>query len=155
MFSRIFSKLSSAVGVPLGFFQSRPEIRTWGAQELQDPSVQPRPQGAPRDYGTPLPGYPKPSCSYFTNTIGSSSSPSKKADIRNPPQFVSLFNHLGIRDDALIGPRITTGPPMCNVEYPKIPADKLGEPTYDYRDLLGYRMDYHPYVVGSPALNIH
>ncbi|CDJ42544.1 hypothetical protein, conserved [Eimeria tenella] len=131
-----FSKVSSAFGFPFGFFQSRPEIRTWGEEDLQDPSVQPRPADAPADYGTSLPGYPKHTCAYFDSAFGRS---------KGSPEFVTLFNLLGVQDDKLVGPRLN-GFPMCKLDYPSLPPDRLGTPSYDYRDLLGYRMDYHPYV---------
>lgn len=135
-FGSFMRKFSSGIGLPLGFFQSRPEIRAWGETEVQDPSVQPRPKDAPKDYGSSLPGYPKHSCAYFDKTFGRST---------GTPEFVSLFSLLDVHDDKLTGPRLT-GFPKCKVDYPPLPADKYGTPTYDYRDLLGYRMDYHPYV---------
>ncbi|KAL8425708.1 hypothetical protein Efla_003086 [Eimeria flavescens] len=130
------SKFSSALGLPLSFFQSRPEIRTWGEEDIKDPSVQPRADTAPKDYGSGLPGYPKSACAHLDRAVGRS---------RNAPEFVNLFTLLDVRDNKLPGPRLR-GFPKCKLDFPPLPTDKLGTPTYDYRDLLGYRMDYHPYV---------
>lgn len=137
LFGGFVSKLSSAISLPLGFFQSRPDIRTWGEANLQDPSVQQRPEKAPTDYGSGLPGYPRQSCAYLHGTSGHS---------KESPEFVSLFTLLDVHDDRLRGPRLTSFV-KCNVSFPPLPADKLGSPSYDFRDLLGYRMDYHPYPV--------
>lgn len=146
IFTTFLSMVSSTFGLPLGFFQSRPEIRTWGEAEVQDPSIQPSTDGAPKNYGTGLPGYPKDTCAYLKTARG----PNKRS-----PEFVSLFSQLDVHDDKLIGPRLS-GFRKCKVDYPRIPADKLGTPTYDYRDLLGHRMDYHlrgatPRKFGSPT----
>ncbi|OEH73872.1 hypothetical protein cyc_07449 [Cyclospora cayetanensis] len=130
------SRLSSTFGIPLGSLQSRPEIQTSGEEVVADPSMQPRTDQAPRDYGSGLPGYPKHSCAYFDSTFGRS---------KDAPEFVSLFKLLDVHDDRLIGPRLS-GFPKCKLNFPPLPADKLGTPTYDYRDLIGYRMDFHPYV---------
>ncbi|KAL8455135.1 hypothetical protein Emag_000972 [Eimeria magna] len=138
----VTSKLSSAVSLPLNVFQSRPEIRTRGEASKKNLSVQPRAEGAPRDYGSGLPGYPKDSCLYFDRPLGRS---------KYAPEFVSLFTLLDVHDGKLPGPRLN-GFPRCKVDYPALPTDKLGTPTYDYRDLLSYRMDYHPYVVRILAI---
>ncbi|KAL8273866.1 hypothetical protein Esti_002189 [Eimeria stiedai] len=135
-FGGVTSKLSSAVTLPLNFFQSRPEIRTWGEACKKDPSVQPRAEGAPKDYGSGLPGYPKDSCLYFDRPLGRS---------KSAPEFVNLFTLLDVHDKRLPGPRLS-GFPRCKVDFPALPTDKLGTPSYDYRDLLSYRMDYHPYI---------
>lgn len=138
IFTTFLSMVSSTFGLPLGFFQSRPEIRTWGEAEVQDPSIQPPTVGAPKNYGTGLPGYPQGSCAYLDTARG----PNKKS-----LEFVNLFSQLDVHDDKLIGPRLG-GFRRCKVDYPRIPADKLGTPTYDYRDLLGHRMNYH--LRGAP-----
>lgn len=135
-FDSFVGKVSSTIGLPIGFFQSRPEMRTWGESDMKDPSVQPRSESAPVDYGTGLPGYSKQSCTYFDNKFGHA---------KGSPEFVNLFTNLGVRDDKFNYPKVNTFP-KCQVKYPSLPTDKLGTPTYDYRDLLGYRMDYQPYV---------
>ncbi|KAL8436200.1 hypothetical protein ACSSS7_001930 [Eimeria intestinalis] len=140
-FGGVAGKLTSAVSSPFSFFQSRAEIRPRGEASKKDPSVQPRAEGAPKDYGSGLPGYPKDSCLYFDRPLGRS---------KYAPEFVSLFTLLDVHDNRLPGPRLN-GFPRCKVDYPALPTDKLGTPTYDYRDLLSYRMDYHPYVVRSLA----
>ncbi|KAL8454248.1 hypothetical protein Emed_000357 [Eimeria media] len=137
----VTSKLSSAVSLPLHFFQSHQEIPSGKEASQKDFSAQPRAVDAPKDYGSGLPGYPKDSCLYFDRPLGRS---------KYAPEFVSLFTLLDVHDSKLPGPRLN-GFPRCKVDYPALPTDKLGTPTYDYRDLLSYRMDYHPYAVRSLA----
>lgn len=59
-FSFVRRLTSYLYGIPLGFFQSRAELRTWGEEKLTDPSVQPysqRPMITP--FHQTLPGYGK------------------------------------------------------------------------------------------------
>ncbi|CDJ61636.1 hypothetical protein, conserved [Eimeria maxima] len=51
--------------LPSNFFQSRAEIRTWGEEELTDPSVQPYDEkNIPHPFHTSLPGYRPYLCRY-------------------------------------------------------------------------------------------
>lgn len=135
-FRSFLGSISSMIGIPVGFFQSRGEIRTWGEETLTDPSVQPQSETAPSNLGTCLPGYPKSACAYFNPTFGST---------RVAPEFVNLFTLLDVHDNKLWVPKLVPFP-KCAVKYPTLPLGQFATPTYDYRDLLSYRMDYHPYV---------
>lgn len=132
LLQKLGSGLSSLVSLPLGFFQSRPDVRTWGEADVVDPSIQPRTGHAAST--SSLPNYPAGAFAYFSQTPR-----------EGKPTFVPLFVNLGVNTNKFFGPSL--GVRNCNVQFPPLPPTTIGTPGYNFTDLATYQMMYLPYIV--------
>ncbi|KEP66457.1 UNVERIFIED_CONTAM: hypothetical protein HHA_258470 [Hammondia hammondi] len=127
-------KLSSYLqDIPLGFFQSRAEVRTWGEEKLTDPSVQPYRQ--PRvitPFHQTLPGYGKEAVKPLEQELMGG----------YPGQFFTLAPKGGF----VYNPH---HPNMdfarVEIEYPT-PSGAFKPPTYEWRSQPECKMMNLPYT---------
>ncbi|KAL8430530.1 hypothetical protein Efla_000475 [Eimeria flavescens] len=111
--------------LPCNFFQSRAEIRTWGVEDLTDPSIQPYAEDSetlPRPFHTSLPGYAPSLC-----------------------RFVVSKGEKTARDPFL-GPEITIFPPTWVPQFTPNPHFKAQRYGYNWEDSDAFKMDRLPYV---------
>ncbi|PFH33623.1 hypothetical protein BESB_078390 [Besnoitia besnoiti] len=123
---------SKMFGLPSQFFQSRASIRTWAAEEIADPMVQPYEKNdpnLPRPFHTSLPGYEPRLCKYVL-TKG-----------EKPPR------------DPLLGPEVSVFPPTWIPHWEPDPNFKPQAYNFNWEDNGTFQMDKLPYpkAVFEPA----
>ncbi|KAL8428591.1 hypothetical protein ACSSS7_007143 [Eimeria intestinalis] len=111
--------------LPSNFFQSQADIRTWGVEDLTDPSIQPYDkdsQALPRPFHTSLPGY---SPRLF--------------------KYVLVGGEKGERE-SFLGPEISVFPPTWIPQFTPNPHFKAQRYGYNWEDSDAFKMDRLPYV---------
>ncbi|KAL8445356.1 hypothetical protein Emed_005698 [Eimeria media] len=111
--------------LPSNFFQSQADIRTWGVEDLTDPSVQPYDkdaQGLPRPFHTSLPGYTPRLFKYVL--VGG-----KKEE-----------------RERFLGPEISVFPPTWCPQFSPNPNFKAQRYGYNWEDSEAFKMNRLPYV---------
>lgn len=111
--------------LPSNFFQSQADIRTWGIEDLADPSVQPYDKddpSLPRPFHVSLPGYGPRLCKYVISRAS------------KEPR------------DPFLGPEITIFPPTWVPQWTPNPNFKAQRYGYNWEDNEAYKMDRLPYV---------
>ncbi|CDJ50289.1 hypothetical protein, conserved [Eimeria brunetti] len=109
--------------LPSNFFQSQAELRTWGVEDLADPSVQPYDkETVPRPFHVSLPGYAPRLCKYV------------------------LVKEEKKQRDPFLGPEISIFPPTWLPYWAPNPEFKPQPFGYDWRDSESFKMNRLPYV---------
>ncbi|KAL8273667.1 hypothetical protein Esti_002379 [Eimeria stiedai] len=111
--------------LPSNFFQSQADIRTWGVEDLTDPSIQPYDKDSeslPRPFHTSLPGYAPRSFKYV------------------------LAGGKKEKRESFLGPEISIFPPTWTPQFTPNPNFKPQRYGYNWEDSEAFKMDRLPYV---------
>ncbi|KAL8452408.1 hypothetical protein Emag_002376 [Eimeria magna] len=116
--------------LPTNFFQSQADIRTWGVEDLTDPSIQPYDKDSkefvvyalPRPFHTSLPGYSPRLFKYV------------------------LVNGKKENRERFLGPEISVFPPTWIPQFSANPNFKAQRYGYNWEDSDAFKMDRLPYV---------
>lgn len=120
-------RTSNMFGIPSQFFQSRASLRTWGADKITDPSVQPISEESvvPHPFHVTLPGYHESQCE---NLIEKRED--KKEKVRDP----------------VLGPDLSHASLTWTPVFTPDSHFKQQAVGYNWNEQASFKMDKFPYV---------
>nr|AET50797.1 hypothetical protein [Eimeria tenella] len=137
------SSSSSRFGFPLlpsNFFQSREEIRTWGVEDLTDPSVQPYDKECiPRPFHVSLPGYAPRLCKFVLTKPSTKPSDKPSDEPSDKPSDKPSR-------ESFLGPEISIFPPTWVPSWSPDPNFKPQKFGYNWEESESFKMGRLPYV---------